>query len=105
MTNCTIVLEDEVNIKLVGLDLVTRKKCVNSLKYFLPHARYSAAYRLGRWDGTTSFCTIGGRTYLNLLDKILPILEAANITIDIDDKRHQYDFQFENIDENCLGSI
>ena len=105
MKHCIIEIEDEVNVRLNGLDLTTRRSCVKSLKYFLPHARYSAAFKLGRWDGTTSFCTIGGRTYLNLLDKLLPIIEEAGVDVTIDDRRTPYSFTFDNIDENYLSHL
>ena len=105
MKTCTIILEDEVNIKLENLDLATRKECVKAVKYFLPQARYSTSFRLGRWDGTTSYCTIGGRTYLNLLDKMLPILEKNGYSIEIEDKRQTYDLTLENIDENYLSDM
>ena len=105
MKICKVVLEDEVNIKLEGLDLATRRDCVKTVKYFLPHARYSAAYKLGRWDGTTSFCTIGGRTYLNLLDKMLPVLKDSGYEIEIEDQRKSFDFSFDEVDENFLAHI
>lgn len=103
MKKAEIVIVDECVVKIEGLDLATRRECVNSLKYFLPHARYSPAYRLGRWDGTQSFCTLGGRTYLNLLDKILPILVKNNYEMDIVDHRVQHQFNFQPIDENFLS--
>jgi superfamily II DNA or RNA helicase len=105
MQTCIITIENEVSIKLDGLDLKTRRDCVKAVKYFLPHARYSAAFKLGRWDGTTSFCTVGGRTYLNLLDKILPIIKDSGYDIVIDDHRQSYEFDFENIDENFLSHL
>lgn len=100
-----IIIENETTIKLEGLDLSTRRACVNSVKYFLPHARYSPAYRLGRWDGTQSFCTLGGRTYLNLLDKILPVLIENGYEIEIKDHRSKHEFEFSDVDENYLGDI
>lgn len=103
MKKCEIVITDETTVKLEGLDLTTRRECVNSLKYFLPHARYSPAYRLGRWDGTQSFCTLGGRTYLNLLDKILPILIKHGYELEILDHRKKHQFEFQPIDENFLS--
>lgn len=102
---CNIVIEDECNIKLEGLDLQTRKACAGAVKYFLPHARYSPAFKLGRWDGTQSFCTLGGRTYLNLLDKILPILTDQGYEFEIEDQRSKYDFNLDQVDENFLSHI
>ena len=103
MKKCEIVITDETTVKLEGLDLNTRRECVNSLKYFLPHARYSPAYRLGRWDGTQSFCTLGGKTYLNLLDKVLPILVKHGYELEIKDHRRKHEFSFQSIDENFLS--
>jgi len=103
--SCNIIIEDECNIKLENLDLSTRKACANSVKYFLPHARYSPAFKLGRWDGTQSFCTLGGRTYLNLLDKILPILEDNNFEFEIEDRRQRYEFNLDQIDDQYLADI
>ena len=105
MKMAEIIIESEVTVKIEGLDLVTRRACVNAVKYFLPHARYSPAYKLGRWDGTTSFCTLGGRTYLNLLDKILPVLVAAGYEFNITDLRANHTFEFDEIDENFLSHI
>lgn len=104
-TIARILIEDEVNIHITGADLNTRRKLVNAVKFFLPHARYSPAFKLGRWDGTTSFCTLGGKTYLNMLDKLLPILVEHGYEIVIDDQRVSHEFDFAEIDENYLSSI
>ena len=98
--HCIIDIEDEVNIKMNGLDLAARKACTNAVKYFIPGARYSAAYKLGRWDGTKSFATLGGRTYLNLLDKMLPILQEHGYDFEINDQRLQYEISLNEVDEN-----
>ena len=101
--NSEIIILDECNIKIEGLDLVARKACVNAVKYFLPNARYSPAYKLGRWDGTQSFCSLGARTYLNLLDRILPVLLTHNYTFKITDLRVAHSFDFKEIDKDFLS--
>ena len=55
------------------------------------------AYKLGRWDGCVRYCDIGGRTYMNILDKLLPIVQKAGYEIEIDDKRQPYNFNFPTI--------
>jgi len=105
MKTAQIIIENETSVKLDGLDLPTRRACVNAVKYFLPNARYSPAYKLGRWDGTTSFCTLGGRTYLNLLDKVLPVLTAHGYEFELVDQRLTHTFEFREIDENFLSDI
>ncbi len=100
MKNCKLVIKDEVNIKIDGLPVETRRKLVNSLKYDLPYARHMPAYKLGRWDGTKTFFGIGGTGYLAHLDTILPILEDEGYDIEIEDLRQHYQFKFNPITEN-----
>lgn len=94
MKQATIVIRDEVNIKIEGLDLDVRKKLVNTFKYENPAARYLPAVRLGRWDGKVAYFQMGGSTYVNLLPEIVPILEHYGYDIELDDQR-DYSIQFE----------
>lgn len=104
MKNCTIVIKDEVNIKIEGLELDTRKKLVNMFKYRIPYAIHMPAYKLGRWDGTVSFFQMGGSTYLNLLPEILPVLERYNYSIDLEDRRHVYgELEFDRVSEKTFA--
>ena len=94
MKQATIILRDEVNIKIEGLDLDCRKALVNAFKYENPAARYMPAVRLGRWDGKIAYFQLGGSTYTNLLPEILPILEKFDYDVELDDQR-TYSTSFE----------
>ncbi len=101
MSSCKLVIRDEVNIKLEGLSVEVRRKISNSLKFELPYARHMPQYKLGRWDGTTTFFGLGGNGYLNHLDTILPILEECGVDIaEVEDLRHPHKFNFQKITEN-----
>ena len=89
MKKCKIIIKDEVNCKVEGLDLNTRKKCEAKLKFFMAYAYHVPAYKLGRWDGCVRYFSVGGVTYVNLLDKVLPIIMEAGYTFDIDDLRQE----------------
>ena len=82
---CKIILKDEVNCKIEGLDPETRKKLEKKLKFFLPYAYHVPAFKLGRWDGCVSYFTIGGVTYTNLLDDIIPEIVNEGYAIELDD--------------------
>ena len=105
MPHCNIIIKDEVNVKLDGLDLVTRRKLTNKFKYEIPGARFMPAVKLGRWDGTVSFFTQGGLTYVNLLEEIVPILEENNYTFDLDDRRQQWDLKFEPVKQDTFSHV
>lgn len=97
---CTIQIKDEVNIKLSGLEVSTRRKLEKQFKYFQPWAYHSPAYKLGRWDGCVSFFTLGGASYFNLLDQILPTVVDEGYQIEIDDLRPVHDFKFVPVTED-----
>ena len=94
MKLATIQINDEVNIKIEGLDLDARKALVKAFKYDIPYARYLPAVRLGRWDGKVSYFQLGGSTYINLLPDIIPLLERFDYDIELDDRR-EYSTMFE----------
>ncbi len=98
--NCKLTIKDEVNIKVDGLKVETRRKIVNKLKFDLPYARHMPAYKLGRWDGTKTYFNIGGTGYLAHLDVILEVIENDGYDIELEDLRQPHAFTFTPVDEN-----
>ena len=106
MRQCQIIVRDEVNVKIQGLDLDTRKDLVKAFKYDVPYARYLPAVRLGRWDGKVSYFQLGGSTYINLLPQIVPVLEQQNWDIElVDEREYRTTFEFTAVDENRYGHV
>ena len=106
MKTATIIIRDEVNIKIEGLELDARRSLVNAFKYDVPYARYLPAVRLGRWDGKVSYFQLGGSTYVNLLPEIVPILEKFNYDINLDDQRdYSTTFEFAQVTEDSYKHI
>jgi superfamily II DNA or RNA helicase len=105
MPKCTLEIRDEVNVKFHNLDASTRRKLTKAVEFFIPGARYSAAYKLGRWNGKTSFCDTAGRTYLHLLDKLIPIVVEAGYEIEISDHRQVHDIQFEHVTKDLFAHV
>ena len=87
MKQCKIIIKDEVNVKLEGLELSERKTLMKMFEYEDPTARYRPAYKLGRWNGKISYFSLGGSSYINLLPEMIPVLEKANYDIDLVDLR------------------
>ena len=106
MRTATIIIRDEVNIKIEGLELDARRKLVNTFKYDVPYARYLPAVKLGRWDGKIAYFQLGGSTYTNLLPEIVPILENFNYDINIDDQRdYSTMFEFAQVTEDSYSHV
>jgi len=87
MRQCKLVIKDEVNVKIEGLELSERKTLMKMFEYEKPGARYSPSVRLGRWNGKVSYFSLGGSTYINLLPEILPVLEKTGYNITLEDQR------------------
>ena len=104
MATCKLIIQDEVNIKLEGLELDVRRKLSNSLKFEVPYARYMPQYKLGRWDGKVAFFGLGGTGYVNHLDTISDVLQKNGVEIvDIQDHRNTIDITFESVTEDYWG--
>jgi superfamily II DNA or RNA helicase len=106
MRQCKIIVKDEVNIKIEGLDLDMRRKLVNQFKYAVPYARYLPAVRLGRWDGKVAFFQLGGSTYVNLIPEILDTLEKNAWDVELEDQRdYTVNFDFETVTTESYSHI
>ena len=106
MATCKLIIEDEVNIKLEGLEVDIRRKLANALKFEVPYARYMPQYKLGRWDGKVAFFGIGGSGYVNHLATISEVLQKNNVQIvDIEDRRHPIQLEFKDIQEDFWGNL
>jgi superfamily II DNA or RNA helicase len=101
MKSVQLLIRDEVNVKIEGLDLSDRRELVNKYKFEIPGARYLPAVRLGRWDGKVSFFQLGGSTYINLLPEILPYLDSQGYDVDlIDTREYRTQFEFAQVCQN-----
>ena len=103
MKECKLIIKDEVNVKLEGLELGDRKTLMKMFEFEVPGARYLPSVRLGRWNGKSSFFSLGGATYINLLSEILPLLDQAGYDIELEDSRqYQNTFNFDRVSEETF---
>ena len=106
MASCKIIIKDEVNCKIEGLELDQRKRLVAKFKYDVPYAKYLPAVRLGRWDGKVAYFQLGGSTYVNLLPEIIEWLTERNVHIDlVDERQAQPTLDFTAITEDTFSHM
>jgi superfamily II DNA or RNA helicase len=105
MKQCKLLIKDEVNVKIEGLELADRKTLMKMFEYEIPGARYLPAVRLGRWNGKVSYFSLGGSTYINLLPEILPLLDQAGYDIELNDLReYTTTFNFTQVSEDLFST-
>jgi superfamily II DNA or RNA helicase len=104
MNTAKIIIRDEVNCKIEGLELDCRRALMKKFEHEIPGARYLPAVRLGRWNGKVSYCSLAGSTYINLLADAIPILEEYGYDIELEDLReYKTSFTFEEIKEDSFS--
>ena len=104
MRQAKIIIKDEVNIKIEGLELDIRRACFKKFEYEMPGARYLPSVRLGRWNGKISFFSLAGSSYVNLLEHIIPILQDYDYDIEVEDLRtYTTTFNFTTVTEKSYS--
>jgi superfamily II DNA or RNA helicase len=104
MTEAKIIIKDEVNVKIEGLDVSDRRALMKMFEFEKPGARYLPAVRLGRWNGKISYFSLGGSTYVNLLENIITYLYDKNYDIELVDLRQSHEeLKFDRIKEDSFA--
>ena len=84
---CKVRLLDEVAAVVVGLhgdhlDILYKKYSIPAPNYF-----FNPLYKLGRWDGKIHFIQPNGKTYIYLLEEIIPRIVQMGYEISVEDLR------------------
>jgi superfamily II DNA or RNA helicase len=104
MTEVKIIIKDEVNVKVEGLEVGDRRALMKMFEFEKPGARYLPAVRLGRWNGKISYFSLGGSTYVNLLEQIITYLYDKGHDIELVDLRQSHEeLKFERIKEDSFA--
>lgn len=106
MSEAKIIIKDEVNVKIEGLELSDRRALMKKFEYEKPGARYLPAVKLGRWNGKISYFSLAGSTYLNLLEDVITYLYDKHYDIELIDQRQSHgELNFSPIEEDSFSHI
>jgi superfamily II DNA or RNA helicase len=104
MNEVKIIIKDEVNVKIEGLEVGDRRALMKMFEFEKPGARYLPAVRLGRWNGKISYFSLGGSTYVNLLEQIITYLYDKGYDIELVDLRQSHEeLKFDRIKEDSFA--
>jgi len=102
---CKIVLVDEVNCACLGLSrdhmaYFYEKYGIHTEGYF-----FSPKFQLGSWDGKIRYFHKTGKTFITLLDEIVPSIVDLGYEIELQDKRKSLPVTPKPIDEKFFSHI
>lgn len=101
----TIRLLDEVSVLVHGLADHHHDYFYNKYGVFAPNHFFNPKFKLGRWDGKIRYYQQTGRTFLYLLDEILPQIAKWGYKINLEDRRAGNYASPELIDNNIFAHI
>ena len=78
---------DEVSVFIAGLEDEHREYFYGKYGVYAPNYFFNPKYKLGQWDGMIRYFTAAGRTYLYLLDDLLPRIARLGYKIELEDLR------------------
>jgi superfamily II DNA or RNA helicase len=87
MKKCIITVKDEVWANISGVLPNEIEYLWNKFGVFVEGYFFAPKYKLGQWDGKIRFFEKTGKTYLRLLEEIIPYLEGWNYDIELRDLR------------------
>jgi len=100
----TIKILDEVNVAVIGLIGDHLDALVNKYAKHVPNYFFQPKYKLGVWDGKIQYFKPTGKTYVVLLDEIVPLLQNLGYKLKLIDCR-EYGDAPDLINENHFSHI
>ena len=102
---CKLIIKDEVNCLFVGIHPDDIAYLYEEYGIFATNYHFNPKFKLGSWDGKIRYFSKTGKTYVNLLEDILPRLIGLKYKVQIDDRRNGQFVHPPNIDENFFKDV
>lgn len=105
MTKCNIYLLDEVNCVVVGLSQQHTEYFYDQFGVNAPGYFFSPKYKLGVWDGKIRYFSNSGKTYVNLLEGIIPSLVKFGYAVETHDQRKAVSIPIPTVDKTMFSHL
>lgn len=96
---------DEVSVFIAGLDTEHHEYFYEKYSVFAPNYFFNPKYKLGQWDGKIRYFQKTGRTYLYLMDDLLPRIFKLGYKIALEDLRKARAFTPDPITNQIFAHI
>lgn len=100
-----IRLLDEVNMVILGLHGDHHKYLYDKYAVFAPGYNFQPKFKLGVWDGRIRYYTSHNKTFLYLIEDILPVIVRWGYSVEIEDLRDSAIITPPNISNDIFSHI
>lgn len=102
---CKVILLDEVNCIFTGLHPDHVIYFYEKYGLFAKGYFFNPKFQLGSWDGKIRFFHKNGKTFINLLNEIIPSVVGLGYNVDVEDRRTAISVNPPATDENFFSHI
>ena len=102
---CYITVRDETYCYITGLHECDNEYLWNKFAIFVDGYFFTPQYKIGKWDGKIRFFEKTGKTYLRILDSLVPYLDKWNYDIIIQDERAAIEPPVERIKDDHFADV
>jgi len=102
---CKVVILDEVNAWVANLHPDHAGYFYEEYGLFAPNHFFNPKFKLGSWSGKIQFFHKTGKTFVHLLDDIIPRLIRLDYEIELDDQRNSTPIFPELVTERFLADL
>lgn len=102
---CKLKILDEVNCVFIGIHPDDIEILNNQFKEAAPNYFFHPKFQLGQWDGYIRYFHLTGKTFVNLLDEVLPYVVKLGYKVSIIDQRKSKNINPKLIDKNFFSHI
>jgi len=102
---CTVRIVDEVNCIFTGIHPDHVGYFYEEYGKFAPNYYFNPKFKLGAWDGKIRYFHKTGKTYVNLLDDIIPTIVGLKYKIEIKDERTTCAVDVDTVDKDFFKHI
>lgn len=101
----TIKITNEVACICQGLTSEHNKYLHDKFGVFAEGYFFNPLFKMGRWDGKVHYYQMNGRTFIRLLDEILPIIDKFGYAINLVDQRKTVSLKPDHVKEDVFAHI
>jgi superfamily II DNA or RNA helicase len=102
---CTVRITDEVNCIFTGIHPDHVGYFYEEYGIHAPNYYFNPKFKLGAWDGKIRYFHKTGKTYVNLLDEIIPTVIGLKYKVEVKDERTSRAVSVDTVDKDFFKHI
>lgn len=96
---------DEVNCAIIGLKPDHHQMLYEKYGIYAPNYFFNPKFKMGSWDGKIRYFQRNGKTYVYLLNEMIPIITKLGYAVELDDQRFSFVPDVDTITDQVFSHV